>query len=134
MKRGISQMRGTSEKAACERVPFAENVRGDFHVEDGCCTSCGMPSTVAPELFSYASGGHCYVSKQPSNAIEVQQMIEAFEVQDIGCIRYKGRNHAIQMKLVASGEGDQCDGLDHDLKALNEEVKSDRRKKRASDE
>lgn len=119
-------MHGLSGKGANGRVPFAENVLGDFYVEDGCCTSCGMPSTVAPGLFSYALDGHCYVSKQPSSAIEIRQMIEAFEVQDIGCIRYKGKNRVIQIKLVASGEGDQCDGLDQDLKALNEEVKLDR--------
>ena len=104
----------------------AHNVHGDFYVEDGCCTSCDMPSTVAPELFSYAPDGHCYVSKQPSSAVEVRQMIKAFEVQDIGCIRYKGKNRLIQIKLVASGEGDQCDRLDQDLKVLINEVKRDR--------
>jgi hypothetical protein len=85
-----------------------------------------MLSNVAPELFSYAVDGHCFVSRQPSDAIEVQKMIEAFEVQDIGCIRYKGTNRVIQIKLIASGEGDQCDRLDHDLQLLNEEVKADR--------
>lgn len=126
MKQWLGKMRGLAEHEGAERVPFAENVRGDFYVEDGCCTSCGMPSTVAPELFSYAPDGHCFVSKQPSNAIEARKMIEAFEVQDIGCIRYKGTNRVIQIKLIASGEGDQCDGLQQDLKALNEEVKADR--------
>lgn len=51
-------------------------------------------------------------------------MIEAFEVQDIGCIRYKGKNRVVQIKLVALGEGDQCDELDQELKNLNEEVKA----------
>jgi hypothetical protein len=83
-----------------------------------------MPSAVAPELFSYAPDGHCYVSQQPTNAIEVRNMIEAFEVQDIGCIRYKGKNRVVQIKLVALGEGDQCDELDQELKNLNEEVKA----------
>lgn len=44
------------------------------------------------------------MSKQPLNAIEVRKMIEAFEVQDIGRIRYKGTNRVIQIKLIASGE------------------------------
>lgn len=109
------------------RIPFTENVSGDFYVEDGCCTSCGMPSTVAPELFSYAESGHCYVRKQPSDATELRKMIDAFEVQDIGCIRYKGTNRVIQIQLIVSGEGDQCDALDHDLKVLNDDVKADRR-------
>lgn len=126
MKRWLSKIRGLAEHEGAKRIPFAENVHGDFYVEDGCCTSCGMPSTVAPELFSYAPDGHCFVSKQPSNAIEVRKMITAFEAQDIGCIRYKGTNRVIQIKLIASAEGDQCDGFQQDLKALNEEVKADR--------
>jgi len=126
MKRWIDRMLRPAEHEDVVRVAFSHNVHGDFYVEDGCCTSCGMPSTVAPELFSYAPDGHCYVSKQPSSAIEVRQMIEAFEVQDIGCIRYKGKNRVIQIKLVASGEGDQCDSLDQDLTMLIEEVKRDR--------
>jgi hypothetical protein len=85
-----------------------------------------MPSTVAPGLFSYAKNGHCYVSKQPSNGKEVAQMMQAFEVQDIGCIRYKGSNRVIKIKLIAMGEGDQCDQLEGDLQALNQEVRTDR--------
>lgn len=127
MKRWFSKAPKSFENGGAGRVAFAENVVGDFYVEDGCCTSCGMPSTVAPELFSYAADGHCFVSKQPTNAIEVRKMIIAFEVQDIGCIRYRGTERAIQLKLIASGEGDQCDRLDHDLQTLNEEVKADRR-------
>ncbi|MDN2709853.1 hypothetical protein O0880_10550 [Janthinobacterium sp. SUN118] len=53
-------------------------------------------------------------------------MIQAFEVQDIGCIRYKGSNRVIKIKLVALGEGDQCDQLDPDLQALDQEIKADR--------
>lgn len=108
------------------KIPFPENAFGDFYVEDGCCTSCGMPSTVAPGLFSYANDGHCFVSKQPSDEKEVFQMIQAFEAQDIGCIRYKGANRVIKIKLIALGEGDQCDQLDRDLQALNQEVETDR--------
>lgn len=53
-------------------------------------------------------------------------MIQAIEVQDIGCIRYKGANRVIKIKLIALGEGDQCDQLDRDLQALNQEVQTDR--------
>ncbi len=49
------------EEQTSERMPFPKNVPGDFYVEDGCCTSCGMPTTEAPELFAYAPDGHCYV-------------------------------------------------------------------------
>lgn len=108
------------------KIPFPENAPGDFYVEDGCCTSCGMPSTVAPDLFSYANDGHCYVSKQPSDGKEVYQMIQAFEVQEVACIRYKGTNRVIQIKLIAIGEGKQCDYLELDLQGLSQEVQADR--------
>ena len=50
-------------------------------------------------------------------------MISAFTVQDVGCIRYKGRNRAVQILLIGSGEGDH---LPSDLGLLNDEVKADR--------
>ena len=108
------------------RTPFPENVPGDFYVEDGCCLSCGMPTTVAPELFAYAPGGHCYVRKQPTTPAEVHHMIEAFAVQDDQCIRYMGLSRVIQIRLIGNGEGDQCDRLPKDLSLLNEELKADR--------
>jgi len=107
--------------------PHPNNAPGDFYVEDGCCLSCGMPTKVADDLFAYTGDGHCYVSKQPSNAAEMHRMIQAFEVQDVGCIRYKGSNRVVQIKLVACGEAEQCDQLDGDLAALGEEVAADRR-------
>jgi hypothetical protein len=70
--------------------------------------------------------GHCYVSKQPSSHAELHRMIQAFDVQDVGCLRYKGARRTIQIRLIASGEGDQCDQLDPDLTALNQEFKRDR--------
>ena len=93
-------------------IPHPANVPGDFYVEKGCCLSCSMPFTVAPDLFSSFDDGHCFVSKQPTNRAEIQRMTEAFAVQDMGCIRYKGSNRIIQIKLIALGEGEQCDQLD----------------------
>lgn len=107
-------------------IPHKSNVPGDFYVEDGCCTSCGMPTTEAPDLFEYDADGHCFVRKQPTAADEVNRMILAFEVQDIGCIRYRGKNRAIQIRLVESGEGEQCDALDLDLKARNAIIQAER--------
>ena len=109
-----------------ERSSFPENVSGDFYVEDGCCTACGMVTTEAPELFAYAADGYCYVRKQPTSAKEMWQMIGAFTVQDMGCIRYKGKNRVVQIRLIGVGQGDQCDHLPRDLESLNDEVKADR--------
>ena len=109
-----------------ERIPFPENAPGDFYVEDGCCLSCSMPTTEAPDLFAYAAVGHCFVRRQPSSAKEMHQMIQAFAVQDVACIRYKGKNRVVQIRLIGTGEGDQCDHLPADLKSLNDEFKADR--------
>jgi len=80
-----------------------------------------MPTTVAPGLFSYAQDGHCYVSKQPIHADEVKKMIEAFQVQEVQCIRYKGTDRIIQLRLIHIGEGNQCDHLPPDLSAIYED-------------
>jgi ferredoxin len=113
-------------------IPHPANAPGDFYVEDGCCTSCGMPFTVAPDLFTALEDGHCFVSKQPTNQAEVHRMTQAFAVQDMGCIRYKGTNRIIKIKLIAMGEGEQCDQLDDaDLIALNQEIQADLEIKRA---
>lgn len=53
-------------------------------------------------------------------------MLSAFEVQDVGCIRYKGSSRVIKIRLIGMGEGEQCDQLDADLESLNREVKADR--------
>jgi hypothetical protein len=114
------------KKIMATRPPHPSNAPGDFYVEDGCCTACGMPFSVAPDLFASLPDGHCYVSRQPTNGGEIYRMISAFSVQEVGCIRYKGSNRVIKIRLIATGEGDQCDQLEPDLQALNQEVKADR--------
>jgi hypothetical protein len=111
---------------SCKKIPYPKNAPGDFYVEDGCCISCNIPFTEAPTLFESADDGHCYVSKQPSNNAELYAMIQAFVVQDVGCIRYKGTNRIIQIRLIANGEGDQCDNLPPDLSAINQEIQADK--------
>jgi ferredoxin len=107
-------------------IPHKSNASGDFYVEDGCCTSCGMPMTEAPDLFEYDQDGHCFVSKQPTTTDEVDRMMAAFEVQDIGCIRYKGTNRVIQMRLVESGEGTQCDLLNPEFRERNAAIQAEK--------
>ena len=96
-----------------------ENVPGDFYVEDGCCLTCAVPFTVAPDLFAWTTEGNeqWIVCKQPNTPEELDRMLLAFEVADMGCIRYKGMQRSIQMRLVAAREGKQCDDLPPDLLA-----------------
>lgn len=111
------------------RVPHPKNVLGDFYVEDGCCASCNMPFTVAPDLFGSADGhldGHCFVRKQPKDDEELARMVQAMQVSDLRCTRYRGSDRVIQIHLVESGEGAQCDFLDSELKAKTQDVEAKR--------
>jgi hypothetical protein len=106
-------------------IPHPANVPGDFYVEKGCCMSCNMPFSEAPDLFSSLEDGHCYVSKQPTSPAEIYRMTQAFAVSELGCIRYKGINRVIKIKLIAIGAGEECDQLDADLIELNREIQTD---------
>ena len=70
--------------------PYILNVIGDFYVEANCCTLCGVPEAIAPDLFATSDRGHCYVKKQPETADEFDRMTKVFATQDLGCIRYRG--------------------------------------------
>lgn len=89
--------------------PHPKNVSGDFYVEDGCCTACGIPEAEAPDHFTFDDANHCYVKKQPCTEAETDRMLEAMYVAELSCIRYRGRDPAIFARLGAMGEPDLCD-------------------------
>jgi hypothetical protein len=80
------------------------NVVGHFYVEDGCCTSCGVPDVTAPELFGEADDS-CFVKRQPQTPSEVDRMLRAMITSELGCIRYAGVDQAIIRRLAEAGEG-----------------------------
>ena len=82
--------------------PHIENVKGDFYVEDGCCTACDLPRTEAPEFFRFDDNYHCYLCKQPRNNSDVIKILNAMEVQDLDCIQYKGKDKDIIQHLKKS--------------------------------
>ena len=92
-----------------------KNVRGDFYVEDGCCTMCGVPQAEAPELFGGFDENwnsiheQCFVKKQPQNNLELNKMINAMAAQELTCIRYCGTNKNIKEKINTVGEQNQID-------------------------
>ena len=69
----------------------------------------------AKDLFAVANeaGGyqHCYVSKQPSTALELDQMIEAIKCAELACIRYRGFDPILLKRLTDEGEARQCDQI-----------------------
>jgi 4Fe-4S single cluster protein len=92
------------------RRPYRLNVIGDFYVEDGCCTLCGVPEVIAPDLFEMGEGvEQCYVKKQPTSQDELRRMIDVFATQDLGCIGYKGCDAAVLKELKRVCEEGACD-------------------------
>ena len=96
-----------------ERKPHPANVPGDFYVEDGCCTMCLVPFAEAPELFGACMDPkgyqHCYVKQQPETTEALGHMFGAIQGAELRCIRYRGTDRIIQLRLVELGEGAVCD-------------------------
>jgi len=86
-----------------------QNVAGPFYVVLDCCTACGVPEAVAPELFAYDAANHCYVKRQPISDGEVARALHVIRGQELGCIRYGGTEKAILHRLAEAGESAQCD-------------------------
>jgi ferredoxin len=90
------------------KTPDPRNAVGDYYVERDCCTLCGVPWHVAPELFGYDDSG-CWVARQPASRAEEAKMVEVFARQELGCIRYRGRDSRVLHALQGVGEQRQCD-------------------------
>jgi hypothetical protein len=86
-----------------------KNAAGPFYVLNGCCTACGVPTAIAPELFEFDSTDHCYVKRQPSSNAEMEKALHVLRGQELGCVRYRGTDEAILRRLAEAGEADQCD-------------------------
>lgn len=101
-------------------IPHPANVPGDFYVEDGCCTMCEVPFIDAPELFGVVQDPkgypHCFVKRQPGSEVELDRMVSAIRHAEFKCIRYRGTDRRIHLKLIAIGEHAACDNpiLDSD--------------------
>jgi hypothetical protein len=86
-----------------------KNAAGPFYILNGCCTACGVPTAIAPELFEFDSTDHCYVKRQPSSNAEMEKALHVLRGQELGCVRYRGTDEAILRRLAEAGEADQCD-------------------------
>ena len=86
----------------------------DFYVQPGCCTSCGVPQAIAPDLVGWRNENltQCYWLKQPQTADELDWAIKIIHTQELGCDRYGGKDPAILRRLPA----EDCDNLRPDLK------------------
>jgi hypothetical protein len=62
------------------------NARGEFYVEKDCCTLCGVPWDLAPELFAYDDNG-CWVARQPATVDERAKILRVIDMQELGFVR-----------------------------------------------
>ena len=78
-----------------------------FYVEEVCCTQCGVPHSIAPELVGWRdeASGSCYWIRQPETAGEVEKAIKIIHTQELGCHRYSGNDAAILKRLPR----EECD-------------------------
>jgi hypothetical protein len=75
------------------------NVPGDFYVEAGCCTLCGVPWHFAPELFRDDKSG-CWVARQPANPVEHGKMLKVIEHAELDCIQYRGNDPKVVQEIA----------------------------------
>jgi hypothetical protein len=82
-------------------MPDPAAAPGDFYVESACCTACGVPQVVAPDLIGWTKDEylHCCWLKQPSTPSELEQAFAIFEAQELGCHRYAGADPEIQKRI-----------------------------------
>jgi hypothetical protein len=87
---------------------------GDSYVQPGCCMSCGVPQSVAPDLVGWTNENltQCFWLKQPQTAAELDRAIKIIHSQELGCHRYSGSDPAILQRLPA----EDCDHFRPDLK------------------
>ncbi|MCW3848558.1 ferredoxin [Sphingomonas sp. LB-2] len=74
-----------------------------FHVDPTCCTACGVPESIAPDLFGWTEQGGCRIVRQPVSDDELGRMFEVLECQEFDCITYRGRDAAILRRMAEAG-------------------------------
>lgn len=91
-----------------------KSATGDFYVQSQCCTSCGVPQSVAPDLVGWTNEAYpqCYWIKQPQTSDELDRAVKIILSQELGCHRYAGADQAVLRRLSA----EDCDHFRPDLK------------------
>lgn len=81
---------------------------GDFYVEPDCCLLCGVPESIAPNIFETGEN-HCSVKRQPTSQDEVDRTVRAMWSSEVDCIRYRGRDTSMLRRLARAGMADRTD-------------------------
>jgi len=73
-----------------------KNVPGDFYVAAGCCTLCGVPQRMAPDLFT-SDEQACWVARQPATPSDYKKMLLVMDAQEQRCVRYRGTDPTVRL-------------------------------------
>ena len=103
-----------------ERVrPHPQSATGPFYVQDGCCTACGVPEAIAPDLFAWDANDHCFVKRQPVTPAETDRALQVVAHAELSCIRYRGLDPEVLARFAELGQPELCDfGARFDLKPI----------------
>ncbi len=82
--------------------------KDEIYVQNDCCTGCGVPYQLAPELFVNGEHG-CSLQRQPATSTELRQALRVLRTQDLGCVRYRGQNPRVLAVLSQIGCRVHCD-------------------------
>jgi len=89
---------------------------------------CQVPILEAPELFaeeiSATQGDHCYVKRQPNTPEETARMLNVIRCAELECVRYRGTDPQIQVRLIELDCGTVCD---HPLPELRGQFRKKKR-------
>ncbi len=99
-----------------ERARMRASASSEMYVDAECCTSCGIPWSVAPDLFEERDQA-CVVRRQPQTVPELRRALRVFVTQDLGCVRYRGTDRRVVALLTKVGCRTHCDEPD-DQRAL----------------
>jgi hypothetical protein len=83
---------------------------GEMYIAAECCTSCGVPALIAPELFEDGAPV-CRVKRQPQTVTELRRALRVFRQQDLSCVRYRGAHSRVRHVLSKVGCGVHADLL-----------------------
>ena len=98
----------TRAQRKLERARQRTSTASEIYVESQCCTSCGIPWSVAPDLFEERDGT-CAVRRQPRTVPELRRALKVFVTQDLGCVRYRGTDPRVVALLTKVGCRTHCD-------------------------
>ncbi len=94
-----------------ERARLRHTASSEMYVDAQCCSSCGIPWSVAPDLFEERNQA-CFVRRQPRTVPELRRALRVFMTQDLGCVRYRGNDRRVVSLLTKVGCRTHCDEPD----------------------